>query len=724
MNFERLFRVLSYATVFCGFFSLWISGTFGIVGTSLFIGIMIASWYLEDSRWQISEWLGTALIVLAVPAYYGAYRLRLIEFNSVEAMLPGLLSRLILSLSAIKLLQKKGDRDWIFLYIMAFFEVLLAAGLSISALYLLAFVAFAFCMVCTIILFEMRKTSRSAFEKAAVKDAEPTLGKFVSIGLKRVPLTAVALIVLILLVATPLFFVIPRSGAAGIGAEPGGPSTRAGFSDTVKLGEIGKIQLNDEIVMRVRIDEDGSRRNGIRWRGTALDTFDGKQWIKSKTAKETRAQGDRDLIQVDYASGRENLIVQTVYLEPLDIPVLFALPRAVGVQGSFPALFKDAYGGLSFQPQQRDRVSYKVLSDTTLPSETELRTDVTSYDAQDGNYLLLPDNIDPRIAELTAEITGGAKNRYDAARAVERYLQTQFGYTLEQKAGGPDPLSDFLFNVREGHCEYFATAMAMMLRSQGIATRIVNGFQQGDYNETADVFVVRQRHAHAWVEVYFPGENAWVTFDPTPFAGLESGAEGDGIAAQIRSYAEALEMFWIQYFVAFDNQEQRSLFTSLRRGFVDYQTKTSTLIDDAQKVISEWWANVRGDKGFEGSVTAIGYGSAILIGVVVVILLLIWLFNLLRKSEALRRILSRFGRRRNPTIVEFYERLQRLLSERGFERQASQTPLEFAYAVGMSEAVKITEKYNRVRFGERRLSNDEADEIESWLERLKATSER
>ena len=114
---------------------------------------------------------------------------------------------------------------------------------------------------------------------------------------------------------------------------------------------------------------------------------------------------------------------------------------------------------------------------------------------------------------------------------VEEYLRTSFGYTLEQKASGDDPLSDFLFNVREGHCEYFATAMAVMLRTKGIATRVVNGFQEGEFNATANMYVVRQRHAHSWVEVYFPGENAWITFDPTPSAGRESGASMSGITA-------------------------------------------------------------------------------------------------------------------------------------------------------------------------------------------------
>src|SRR5213079_3163916 len=86
-------------------------------------------------------------------------------------------------------------------------------------------------------------------------------------------------------------------------------------------------------------------------------------------------------------------------------------------------------------------------------------------------------------------------------------------------AGGRDPLADFLFNVKVGHCEYFATAMAVMLRTRGIGSRVVNGFLPGEYNQAAGAFTVRQSDAHSWVEVYFPQADSWITFDPTPPAG-------------------------------------------------------------------------------------------------------------------------------------------------------------------------------------------------------------
>ena len=713
MNFEKLFRILSYATVFCGFFALWIAGAFEIAGAIIFIGTMAAAWFIEESKFQISERVGTLLIVLAVPIYYGLWRIGYFTFVSQEALLPGILARLILSLSAIKLLQRKSDRDWIFLYIMAFFQVLLAAGLSISALYLFAFIMFVFFMVASIILFEMRKTDRSVSEGATVKRG--TGGSRLKLpGIGRIPATSVILIAAIVALAAPIFFLIPRVGGAGLGSDPGGLTSRAGFSDKVQLGGSGRIQQSDQVVMRVRLEGNDATGN-LKWRGIALDTFDGQVWSRSRpNSREPRTKGEREIIQVDYATGRESLLLQTVYLEPLDTPVLFAAPRAVGVQGNFPMLMRDGYGSIYFQGQGQ-RVSYKVLSDTSLPGAGQLRLDRGRYPVQFNPYLQLPSSLDPRIERLTSSLTANARSKYDAAAVVENYLQTQFGYTLEQKAGGNDPLSDFLFNVREGHCEYFATAMALMLRTQGIATRVVTGFQQGEYNETADVFVVRQLNAHAWVEVYFPGEEVWVPFDPTPAAGQGLQAASDGLMGRYTKYLEALEMFWIQYFVAFDNQEQKTLLTSVKKSFADYQNKTSSYLETFQILVAEWWKDVKGENGFETRAAAVAYAIAGLL------LLLIFVFAFwfggkrILRLAVWSRIRLRLGRGQNPTIIEFYDRMIRHLGERGLVREPHQTPLEFAAATKLPEALMLTQKYNSVRFGGAQLSIAEREQIENWL---------
>jgi transglutaminase-like putative cysteine protease len=469
--------------------------------------------------------------------------------------------------------------------------------------------------------------------------------------------------------------------------------------------------------MRVRV-EDKTAVN-LYWRGIALDKFDNQAWTRTSDFKERFIKGERDHIQVDLASGKDNLLLQTIYLEPIDTPVLFALSRPVLIQGSFDFLEKDNYGAISFRKTEYERIGYSVWSDRSLPSAEQLRADADPYTVDTRNvYLQLPEGLDARIPAKAAEIVKDAGNRYDKARAIESYLQNNFGYTLDLKAGGNQPLADFLFNVKEGHCEYFATAMVVMLRTQGVAARVVNGFQQGDYNETAGIYIVKQRNAHSWVEAYFPGRNAWVTFDPTPFAGQPSTGSGTGIVAQFNKYVEALETYWIEYFVAYDDQGQQSLVRSVRRGFVDFQAKSSTWLGSAQRVLEDWWKEVRGDKGLRTSAIAIGYGAAYAAAAVLVFLSIFWLYRKIKRLEIWPKIAAWLRRKNEKVIVEFYERMQKILAGKGLRRPPHQTPLEFAFELNMPQAVRITEKYNGVRFGEKRLSRDEALEIEDWLKEL------
>ncbi|HEY0427670.1 MAG TPA: DUF3488 and transglutaminase-like domain-containing protein [Pyrinomonadaceae bacterium] len=720
MNFDRFFKFISYAVVFCGALSLWISGGAGFFVSALFFTVLISSWFLENSRWQISEKLGTGLMFFIVPLFYIDWKYKLTGFGASDAILAGALAKLILLLAAIKLFQKKGDRDWLFLYLMSFFEVLLAAGVSISPLFLASLILYLLAVLCAIITFEIRKTSRLVLSKSDKAKFEVEGRKVDSNNrlIMRLPSMAIILLFLIIVVATPLFFAFPRVGGAGFGKNQNSFSSITGFSSSVNLGEIGQLKQSDEIVMRARVENSkGNNLNSTRWRGVALDTFDNRTWSRA-------SEPDRDLrnesgvFRIEYAKDADSIAVQTVYLEPIDTPVLFTLSRPLAIQGNFQRLKKDALGAINFERSDFDRLSYKVYSDTSLPDVSKLQADREIYAPDAQRFLQLPEKYDERIPQLASDITAGKTNRYDKAAAVEKYLQTQFGYTLDLKAGGEEPLADFLFNVREGHCEYFASAMAVMLRTQGIATRIVNGFQLGEYNETADVYVVKQKSAHTWVEVYFPGENVWVPFDPTPYAGQTDGSTSTGVLGSFNRYLEALETFWIQYFVAYDSQEQRSLFRSVRNTFQDYQAKTSVWLNQMQDKVGDWWKDVRGDKGFQTSAVAIAYAVGYVAAFILGIFIIVWLYRKISKLSIWQKILAWLKHRQETTMVEFYERMQRVLASKGFRRESHQTPLEFAFALEMPEAINITEKYNRVRFGKKSLSRDEAEEIENWLKSL------
>src|SRR6185503_2814628 len=485
----------------------------------VFVIVMIGSWVLENTKWQLPERYGLGIVLLSIPLFYldWQYQKHIGEPN--ERLGVTALAHLIVFLSAVKLLQVKKDRDWVFLYLISFFEVLLAAGLSFSPVFLGTLTLYLLCGLSAVTAFEIQKARRSLAPAETRLLVPPDSRVFKKSGqpswrateAARLPVVAVALLILIFVLALPLFLIAPRSGAAALTRSGGAVPNFIGFSENVTLGQIGTLKQNDTIVMRVRVEDTQPR--DLRWRGVALDEFTGFGWRKSPQARQLEVVTERGgLFKVDTTEALHRLTTQTFFLEPLESPVLFAAPRVVAVQGDLPFVRTDSEGSVQSRRHDFERIMYKALSDTSEPRMDQLRNDLRPLPVSYYRYLQLPDDLDPRISTLAATILirANASNRYDAAKAIESHLQRDYGYSLEMKAGGPDPLADFLFNVKSGHCEYFSTAMAVMLRTRGVAARVVNGFLPGEYNEAADAYTVRQSDAHSWVEVYFPETRSWV----------------------------------------------------------------------------------------------------------------------------------------------------------------------------------------------------------------------
>jgi protein-glutamine gamma-glutamyltransferase len=254
--------------------------------------------------------------------------------------------------------------------------------------------------------------------------------------------------------------------------------------------------------------------------------------------------------------------------------------------------------------------------------------------------------------------------------------------------------------------------MAVMLRTQGIATRVVNGFQTGTYNDAADVYTVTQRDAHSWVEVHFPESDSWVTFDPTPSDGRRMQA-ATGIKAQLGKYAEALEMVWTEYFVGYDRQEQKSLAAEVRSQLKDMRFSFSSWSHAVRSELKDLFSNNNGRSG--ASVFTKGLRIA---GLIILLALITWLLIRIRRLGWRLAFTPWRTKDRGPLMIEFYGRMIRAFEQRGITREPSQTPLEFATMVGSPEAVLITDAYNRVRYGEEALSVSESKLVEDWLRRL------
>lgn len=679
-----------------------------------FLAVMIVSWMLENTKWQLPERYGLGIVLLSIPLFYLDWHYQKALGEPAERLGVTALAHLIVFLSAVKLLQVKKDRDWVFLYLISFFEVLLAAGLSFSPVFLGTLTLYLLCGLCAVTAFEIQKARRSLAYTETRLLVPPDSRVFKKGGRRswrnpeaaRLPFVAVGLLLLIFALALPLFLIAPRSGAAALTRSGGGLSNFIGFSENVTLGQIGTLKQDDGLVMRVRVVDQTPRE--LRWRGVALDEFTGKAWKKSVQARQNDLVTDRGggLYQFGTARSVDRLTRQTFFLEPLESPVLFAAPRVVGIQGDLPFVRIDTEGSVQSRRRDFERIMYTAISDTNEPRMDELREDRTPYPLSFYRYLQLPDDLDPRIDTLATAIVlrANASNRYDAAKAIETHLQTAYGYSLEMKAGGPDPLADFLFNVKSGHCEYYSTAMAVLLRSRGIAARVVNGFLPGEYNEAAGAYTVRQSDAHSWVEVYFPETRAWVTFDPTPSAGRVEPMR-TGLAAQLQKYAEAFELLWFQYVVGYDKQEQRSLATSVNNQVFEYARVLSTVLETVTSYLT-------------GNVLVI---ALLILGVAFVGFVVLFGKGFWRwvRTGAIRS--AEEGR--TYSSVQFYERLISLMEQRGLSRDRHLTPLEFAKNLKSNEALLITRAYNRVRFGGQRLSANEKREVERALGVLEGNTE-
>ena len=686
--------------------ALVLAGGLSVSLALLFHVVMIASWLLENTKWQLPERYGLGIVLLSIPLFYLDWQYQKTIGEPTERLGVTALAHLIVFLSAVKLLQVKKDRDWVFLYLISFFEVLLAAGLSFSPVFLGTLTLYLLCGLSAVTAFEIQKARRSLAHTETRLLVPPDSRVFKKSGQRswhtseaaRLPFVAVALLILIFVLALPLFLIAPRSGAAAL-TRTGGPAPNfIGFSENVTLGQIGTLKQSEEIVMRVRVENSQPLRE-LRWRGVALDEFTGAGWRKSAQARQVDpVLPERGFFKIDTTEALHRLTTQTFFLEPLESSVLFAAPRVVALQGDLPFVRVDEEGSVQSRRHGFERIMYKALSDTTEPRMDQLRNDLRPLPVSYYRYLQLPEKLDPRVHQLamTVILHANASNRYDAAKAIESHLQREYPYSFDMKASGPDPLADFLFNVKTGHCEYFASAMVVMLRTHGIASRVVNGFLPGEYNDAAGAYTVRQSDAHSWVEVYFPETRSWVTFDPTPSAGRTETVR-TGLTAQLQKYGEALELLWFQYVVGYDKQEQRSLASSIHNRVFDYGRIASNMLNTMSRYLN-------------GNVLAVAAGVTAF-----ALALLLILFGQRIWSWTRARITQSSGDGRALSNVKFYERLISLMEQRGVSRDQHLTPLEFANTLRSNEVMVITRAYNRVRYGGQKLSPAERKEVERAL---------
>ncbi|MEK6303479.1 MAG: DUF3488 and transglutaminase-like domain-containing protein [Acidobacteriota bacterium] len=752
---EAYFRTTSYALVATAFLAMVLTRELDAVSVVLYSAALLFCFYRDThgaTRLRLREWMWRGLSIAYVPfVFFDAV------FLSRSRVLA--LVHMTLFVSAAKLFQTKRDRDWVFLYLIAFFQMLLAAGLTFNAIFVASLAAFLFFFMSALAAFEIRRTRRevSQLDKEVTtrlkqprrmkygENDEPSKRRRVR---SRYLLGAsFAQLVIVAALTLPFFFLIPRLGGSGVTRGFGDDDSITGFSERVELGKLASIKKSQRVVMRVQLDRKPPRY--LRWRGIALERYDGHAWslydekrISTDSGGGTisgeRASKDArfEFVHVlgERSSNPGGLIEQRFVREPLETSTLFAAQRPVRLRGAMATVDRDIHTGAISAVGLRGRTAYSVLSDVSVPAEQELRTDPLAALPESIRRLYTDKRkLDPRISQLAHEITRSAPTPYDKAKAIEDYLKTRFRYTLNITINGEDPLAEFLFDVREGHCEYFATAMVIMLRTLDVPARIVNGFQMGEYNDLNGLYTVRDSDAHSWVEAYFPRSQSWIEFDPTPASGINDYSQG-GLLSGIRKYMDAMEVFWLDYIVTLDSEEQASI-------MVDIQHRLLSLKDRAFAYYAQakLWVRQLTNSLVVRRVWTVGglvkLGGALVFAMLAAVGFYVAVAHRKRRKieptgygpwwhrlfilPTWRSKRLRKGDHRQSAVL-FYEQMLAVAKGGGLVKQPFQTPVEFAATSAMSEIEQITALYNRVRFGRARLDESEVRRVSGLLASLKS----
>ncbi len=314
-----------------------------------------------------------------------------------------------------------------------------------------------------------------------------------------------------------LFLIFPRIGP--LWAVPDQSVATTGVSDEMSPGDISRLAQSADLAFRVTFENNPPPlHQDLYWRGLVLDYFDGITWSRQGRSAYAAAAANAP-VTIDYqerASVSGEPLSYNIILEPSFRRWLYGLHLA-------EPLTAGIVEGRNFELFNRTPVAQRFSYD--LQSYPDHQTDLLLLDSARRRSLSLPDSGNPRSRELAQSLRAGEATDRDYVYRVLALFQQQFVYTLSPPLLGTERIDEFLFDSRSGYCEHYAGAFTFMMRAAGIPARVVAGYQGGEYNRFEDYMMVYQYNAHAWSEVWLPGEG-WVRVDPTSIVAPERISDG------------------------------------------------------------------------------------------------------------------------------------------------------------------------------------------------------
>jgi transglutaminase-like putative cysteine protease len=610
---------------------------------------------------------------------------------------------LVFFLAVVKILTARTQRDHLYTAVIAFLELVAAAILSINFNFFLFLTLYLLFAIAALTSGEIR---RSMYKAPAT--ARSGLRRFHP----RLAVLSVSVSVGILALTAGLFFLLPRTADAAFSRLIPHRLHLPGFSNQITLGQIGEIKNTSRPVMHIQVYK--TLKSGLKWRGSALTDFDGKRWFNpTRGEKVVLVDGEADLVPLNEMPLGRNRVNYEVNFDELETDTLFFAGEPLTARLRSQVIYRTEGGGyrLGHPPHQGFRYdAYSVLEEIPESSGPQVPAPVLPLAVRE-RYLQLP-MIDHRIPGLAREMASGYTSDLARARAIERRLRSDYGYTLELPSREvADPVAFFLFSRKKGHCEYFASSMTVMLRTMGIPARLATGFQSGIYNPLTDLWVIRSSDAHTWVEAWIPGYG-WTTFDPTP---PDPNPQSLSLVTKLGLYLDAAETFWQQWVVGYDAGQQGSLVDRFEQG--------------ARRAGVRWF-DPTGWLGSDWDVRTMRWVRQWGVRVLLVLALGAWLWflgpplvRLVRMRQRVQRV--RRGEASMADATLLYERMLHLLKRHGYHKPPWFTPVEFAASISYSPVAatvqEFTASYNALRFGGR---VDAAPRLSMLLDQLEKQERR
>ncbi len=581
--------------------------------------------------------------------------------------------------TAAKLFALRSERDKWHAVAGAFFLFLAGMGSSVHPALVVHLIAFTSLLVFALVEFA-EAHNRSSFPRA---EAVPNKKRFVG--------WVITGSILGCAVIFPLFPRLGQPQIAGGGGADLGPGGIAAFGDDLTLDAIGSIRGDRSVALQLAFQ--GMVPGEIRLKGMTYDVYNEGTWSRARPARFLRAENGTFVLASQVPLGEVEVLSRLtgsrVVPVLLEVSSLETGSQRIGVSdGGDLQPFR--WGGAPLRYSMEFGRRRRSLANEP-PSQVTLNTE----------------GVTDRIRDHASSFFADSESALDAQiAALERHFVEDFSYSLDVNLDRQRPIEDFLFEKRTGHCEYFASAMVLMLRSQGIAARVVGGFLGAEANSLEDFYVVRNSNAHAWVEAYVPGRG-WLTFDPTPPAGRPIGApSSSGWRQRLADAYDWLIYRWDRYVLTYSSADQSGFFArlvnSLKERWRELFGGEPIGEPSSEVALSDEPIDVSGSTSVVAETTGRPWWWLAAVAVLVVALSF---WALMRKRGA--------------TATALYLRLRSKAST-GVE-DASQGPLEVAGRVvervpqHSAEVEALVSAYLQESFGGRELERDELSELRSKL---------